>query len=83
MQNVTTIEVPFTLEQMHKDMFDEPLESVCDDLADKSPQCFTTKFIDKNKKTILFYFGLRHPDPKERNRVSPTSNSNSNFHLKP
>ena len=71
MQNVTTIKVPFALEEMTEDMCGKPLETVCDDLASKSPQCFSAKFIDKNKQTILFYFGQRHPDPQERNKVSP------------
>lgn len=69
-QNVATIKAPFSLEEMTEDMFGKPLETICDDLARKSLQCFSTKFIDKNKQTILFYFGLRHPEPQERNKVS-------------
>ena len=70
MQNVTTIRVPFALEEMSEDMHEKSLDSICDDLADKSPQCFSAKFVDRNEETILFYFGLRHPEPQERNRVS-------------
>lgn len=64
-QNITTIKVPFALEDI-----EEPTESMYDNLANKSPQCFSAKFVDKNNKTILFYFGLRHPEAKERYRVS-------------
>jgi hypothetical protein len=71
LQHVTTIEVPFALEDMHKDMHNKSLDSICDnDLADISPQCFSAKFVDKNKNPILFYFGFRHKEPKHRYGVS-------------
>jgi len=75
MQNVTTIKVPFALDEMTEDMHKKPLESICNDLAGKSPQCFSAKFIDKNNEVILFYFGLRHPELKERNKVRCILNS--------
>jgi hypothetical protein len=66
-QHITTIKVPFALDEMHEDMFDESLESICDNqLADISPQCFSARFIDKNNEPILFYFGFRHPEAKHR-----------------
>lgn len=64
-ENVTTIKVPFALEDMEKDV--GKLESICDvDLAQKSPQCFSAKFVDKNNKPILFYFGSRVAEPKKK-----------------
>lgn len=61
-QNVTVIKADFALEDMNEDMCGKTLEEICDeDLANKSPQCFSAKFIDSNNKTILFYFGLKHP----------------------
>jgi hypothetical protein len=71
MQHVTTIKVPFALDEMRdsaENIFDESLESICDRLqvADISPQCFSAKFIDENNEPILFYFGFRHPEAKHR-----------------
>jgi hypothetical protein len=70
-QNVTTIKVPFALEDMNAKMCGgKPLEQICnEDLADISPQCFSAKFIDSNNKTILFYFGFQHPKERHRNKV--------------
>lgn len=47
------------------------LDSICDNkLADISPQCFSAKYVDKNNKPILFYFGFRPKEPNHRYGVS-------------
>ena len=62
MKEVTTIRVPFTLEDMTQDMFKaKSLDDICKDLEDyQHSQCFSAKFVDANEQTILFYFGLHH-----------------------
>jgi hypothetical protein len=75
LDNVTTIKVPFALDEMKEDMYKESLESICDnELAQKSPQCFSAKFVDKDDLPILFYFGWRNT---EQNEVGLILNSNS------
>jgi hypothetical protein len=60
--DVVTIKVPFALDEMKEDMYDETLDSICDNrLATLSPQCFSAKFVDKDDRAILVYFGFRHP----------------------
>jgi hypothetical protein len=57
-ENVTTIKVPFLLEDMSEDL--EAMENTCDiALAQYSPQCLSAKFVDLNDNPILVYFGLR------------------------
>ena len=69
-ENVTIIKVPFTLEDMDKNVCYEDLETICNsDLAQVSPQCFSAKFIDKNDEPILFYFGFREKVGKDKKRV--------------
>ena len=58
MENVTTIKVPFILEDMETN--EDTLQGICDnELAQKPAQCFSAKFVDKNNSPILFYFGFR------------------------
>jgi hypothetical protein len=62
-ENVATIKVPFVLEDMEGDL--KTLEWICEnDLAQKSPQCISAKFVDKNDNPILFYFGFRKVEKK-------------------
>jgi len=63
-ENVTTIQVPFTLEDLKKTEDDETLNHICDhDLGPNTPaQCMSAKFVDANNEPILFYFGKRIAD---------------------
>lgn len=58
---VQVIRVPFTLSSLQKPLKEKELEVICrEDLGpQQDPQCISAKFIDKEGKPILFYFGCR------------------------
>ena len=60
-ENVTTIQVPFTLEDLKKKEDDESLNHICDhELGPNTvAQCMSARFVDANDEPILFYFGKR------------------------
>jgi hypothetical protein len=63
-RTVQVIRVPFTLASLQKPLKErdrEELEVICrEDLGpQQDPQCISAKFIDKDGKPILFYFGCR------------------------
>ena len=72
LQHVTTIQVPFTLEEMKTNVDTKALESICDnELGKNAPaQCISGKYVDANKKPILCYFGNRIREPKHKSGVS-------------
>ena len=61
LQQVTTIQVPYTLEELKNIKDEKALESICDqDLGPNVPsQCISAKFVDADSEPILFYFGQR------------------------
>jgi hypothetical protein len=65
MQNASTMKVPFALEDMTEEMFSEPLEDICDRIEGYDSQCFSTRIVDENDQTIVFYFGYEHPNPRK------------------
>ena len=48
------------------------LESICDnELGENAPaQCISGKYVDANQKPILYYFGNRIREPKQKLEVS-------------
>jgi lipoate synthase len=61
MKHVTTIKVPFSLEEMKKEMDPKKLDKICDEELGPNilAQCFSAKYVDSDDKPILFYFGNR------------------------
>lgn len=58
-REVTTIKVPFALEDMKEDVDIEGLESTCKKLESVDPQCLSARFVDKNGEPVFYYFGKR------------------------
>lgn len=61
---VQVIRVPFTLDSLSKPLIKvekEKLEEICDNELGpgQDAQCISAKFVDKDGKPILYYFGCR------------------------
>lgn len=72
---VQVIRVPFTLGSLEKKTLSgkdkEILENICDnDLGpQQEAQCISAKFVDKDGKPILFYFGSRFIEKEQKKPV--------------